>query len=259
MVQSKFTKEESDWLKLNGPKHTGYDITILFNKTFNKDYEQSVIVRKCKGLKAHVLRTGYINWTPEEDKWLKKYSSSMSRKELHKLFIQQFREVNFDAFKGHCINNKFYTLNDSKFQKGHRSWQTGLKGDAYRKHFTEETYNRSIKQVVLNNRKHHVNDIYNRGGRLRILISEESGKGPDRRSISYNKYLYEKHYGITLEKDECVINLDGDIYNTSIENLYKINKQTLMLLNKYSIKGAATAAMLSILETEKLLKEMENL
>lgn len=50
-----------------------------------------------------------------------------------------------------------------------------------------------------------------------------------------SKVVYEEHYGVKLKPDECVIYLDGDNTNVSVDNLAVVSKAELAQIN-HSLK-----------------------
>ena len=53
-------------------------------------------------------------------------------------------------------------------------------------------------------------------GRLRIIGVDKNG---EKHTISYPKYLLEKHLGRYLERDEQIDHIDGDPLNNELNNL----------------------------------------
>ena len=73
------------------------------------------------------------------------------------------------------------------------------------------------------------------------------------------RYLYERAYG-ELKKDEIIIFADGNIRNFGLDNLVKITRKELVLVNKkglYLKEKDLTKAGINLLRLEKIIKDKE--
>lgn len=63
-------------------------------------------------------------------------------------------------------------------------------------------------------------------GRRFIKVSDTPGVHWRVNWVRNDKYVYEQHHKVTLEKSEMVLHLDGDLLNDEVDNLIKIDKST---------------------------------
>lgn len=170
-------------------------------------------------------------YSEQQIDFLKTNSFGRTRKELTELFNKRFGTnksiKNITAF---CNNRKFYCGNNGQFKEYHKSWQKGLSGEEYRKHYTPESFERS-KVGIRNRRKHRIGDTVIRHGQLYIITSVEDNIDLDSRVMPKRRYVYAQHHG-KIAKNHRVIVLDGDAKNVSADNLYCVPDKFIPIVNK---------------------------
>lgn len=170
-------------------------------------------------------------YTKEQEQFLIRQSKGVSRKMLTDMFNAKFgTNKSVLAIKSWCNSRGFYNGNDGRFKNGNVSWQTGLSADEYKKHFTEESFKRSIEKIKPK-RLHHVGDTILRHGELWVVINEDDNVCTDKRLVSKRRYVYEQAYGKIPPKHR-IIHLDGNKLNCSIDNLYCIPSKFIPIINK---------------------------
>ena len=194
--------------------------------------------------------------------WLKENSSKMSRSELTRNFNQTFNQnKSVNAIKTYCNLRKWYSPSNGRFKKGNISWQTGVKGDEFRSHYTEESlYRLSHPELT---RKLKIGDEYlRRKNDPYIVVSVEPNKNITDRSVPKRRYVWELHNG-KIPKDHYVINLDGNHMNNDLNNLacIPIKFRFILAKNKWFVKGERnpelTKAAIKWCELYYALKELE--
>lgn len=156
---------------------------------------------------------------------------SISRQELTERFNTRFgTNKSVKAITSWCNSRGLNNDSDGKFKDGHVSWQTGLKGDEYKSHFTEESFNRSISGIM-NKRAHAIGDELVRDGVPMILVSVEPNVNIWDRCVPKRRYVWEQAYGPIPPKHK-IIHLDGDCMNCNLDNLYCIPFKYTGILNR---------------------------
>ena len=162
-------------------------------------------------------------WSNEEKEYLKEIVLGKSYKEIASLMKDKF---NYD-FKTSQIQSaiKRYGLTTGRtgyFEKKSIPWNKGIKGYmvANKTSFKKGIIPQNIKPIGSER-------IDNREGYTKVKIGESKWE-------LKHKVIYEKHYG-KVEYGYTVIFLDGDNTNFDIDNLYKVSRHQLLLLNQHKL------------------------
>lgn len=175
----------------------------------------------------------YNVYSVEQKHFLKDNAPCMSRAELTSAFNKQFgTKKSILAIKSYCIARGWKSNNDGRFKKGNISWQTGIRGDQFKSHFTKESYKRMRRKVSDANKTRKIGDEVIIDGQPWIVVSLDYSKPFHERRMPKRRYIWEKTHGV-IPKDCCIINLDRDYLNCNIDNLYclPIRYRTLLAKN----------------------------
>lgn len=172
----------------------------------------------------------YNTYTEEQTEFLTTHASGISRRELTDLFNARFgTNKTVLAIKTWCNNRGLSSGNDGRFTEGHTSWQTGMSGEEYMSHFTEDSFKKSIAGLMI--RKHDIGDTILKSGELWVVVSVEDNVPLTDRIVIKRRYVYEQAYG-KIPKGYRVIHLDGNRLNCELDNLYCIPSKYIPLINK---------------------------
>ena len=164
------------------------------------------------------------NLPPEQEKFILDNYSGISRKELTDKFNAEFgTDFSEMSMKSWCNRRKLFCGNDGKFKDGNVSWQTGLSGEDYWKHFSEETKQKALS-CIKPDFKYNDGDVIIRHG-LPCFYKRE-GNNHDERIEYCSIAVWESVHG-KVKEDHIIIHLDGDIMNYNIENLMEIPRSYL--------------------------------
>lgn len=173
----------------------------------------------------------YNTYSTQQIAFLKTNTSGKTRAELTELFNETFNTAkSIRSIKSFCNNRKFYCGSSGQFKNKHVSWQTGLSGNEYRKHYTKESFEKS-KVGIRNRRRHKVGDTTMRHGQPYVIVSIENNTIFDNRIVPKRRFVYEQHFG-KIAKNHRVVVLDGNKENVIIDNLCCIPDKFVPTLNK---------------------------
>lgn len=162
----------------------------------------------------------YNTYSQEQICFLKENAPLMNRSELTKKFNDVFRaNRSVSGIKAFCNRMGFYSPSDGKFKKGHVSWQTGLRGDEFKSHYSEETFQRSVERMCQANKTRNVGDEIIIDGEPWIVTSLEYGVPFHKRRQPRRRVVWEKLHG-EIPSDHCIVCLDGNPMNCEPANLY---------------------------------------
>ena len=162
----------------------------------------------------------YNTYPVEQVEFLKVNAPLMSKKELTERFNEQFgTSKSVRAIKSYCDARGYYSPFNGKFQKGHVSWQTGLRGDDYKSHFTEESFARNQQKYTEAKKTKKIGDEIVIDGVPFIVTSLEYGIPFHERRQPKRRVVWERLHG-EIPKDHCIICLDGNPMNCDPSNLY---------------------------------------
>lgn len=253
-----FTSEEKQWLKENVNKYDMKTLTDLFNDKFNSN-------RKINSIQLMTNRYGlretktfdYIPYNEEEIKWIKEHYDEEDNTTLYEKFNKKFnRNLTYVAFSTRCkkigikkekfipynkINeiNVYIYNNINNYISNNKIDYNKIKKDVKEK-FNHEIVGRQIYSYLnkrmdmsgfLRQNNQPIGYEFLKDGIWYIKISNEKYKGLMANSMLKNRYLYEKYHNYKLKDDELIIHLDNDKNNFDKENLIKLNRNELGIMN----------------------------
>ena len=169
----------------------------------------------------------YNQYTQEQEDYLRENAPNMSRVQLTAGFNARFgTKKSVSTIKSWCNRRGLHNGNDGKFKDGHRSWQTGLQGEEYRKHYTNESWKKSKRGLVFAEQKYQEGDLIIRHGLPAFYKGGAAGVPIDDRIEYASTVVWEQANG-KLPDNMKLIHLDGDIMNYQLENLRAIPKSWL--------------------------------
>lgn len=158
-------------------------------------------------------------WTDEEKLWIKNNIEGVPIKKLCEKFNEHFNlNISHSTFKSFIYRYGFKNSRDEHFKKGHLPWNLGTKGimRPNKGSFRTKGSHRPERPIGYET-------IYSNGY---TKIKTEDGW-----RLKHH-VLWEQHSGEPVKPDEMVIFLDKNPKNCTIENLQKITKGNLALINQ---------------------------
>lgn len=174
----------------------------------------------------------YNTYTAEQQKFLRENSLGMSRQQLADSFNTRFGTTkSARAIKGYCNARGWKSGFDGRFQDGNRSWQTGLTGEEFKSHYSNDSFRKMVSPMSESNKKWRIGDeIMNHG--IPMIVTSDDYTLDFRQRLTYKRrYVWEQAHG-TIPPGHRIIHLDGDRMNCDIENLYCIPDKFVPILNK---------------------------
>lgn len=169
----------------------------------------------------------YNQYTQEQEDYLRENAPNMSRVQLTVGFNARFgTKKSVNTIKSWCNRRGIHNGNDGRFKDGHRSWQTGLQGEEYRKHYTDESWEKSKSGLVFAEQKYQEGDLIIRHGLPAFYKGGAAGVAIDYRIKYASTAVWERSNG-KLPDNMKLIHLDGDVMNYQLENLRAIPKSWL--------------------------------
>lgn len=197
-------------------------------------------------------------YTEEQERFLADNARMMSRKALTEFFNLRFNTCKSEqAIKVWCNRRGYNSASTGRFEKGCETWQKGLKGEEFKKHFTEESLNRSLSKMHDACKTKKIGDEIIIDGEPWIVTSLEYGIKYSLRRKPKRRVVWERLYG-EIPKDHCIICLDGDPMNCEPDNLYclPIKYRAILSRNKWYFKDAQlTLAAIKWCELHFAIKE----
>ncbi len=156
----------------------------------------------------------------------------MTRKELTESFNARFgTKKSVLSIKSYCNLRGWNADSDGRFQKGNRSWQTGLSKEEFRSHYTADTFRTLVSSMADANRKWRVGDEIMRHGIPMIVTSDDYALKFWQRLTPKRRYVWEQAHG-SIPPGHRIIHLDGNPMNCELDNLCCIPDRFVPLLNK---------------------------
>lgn len=169
----------------------------------------------------------YNQYTPEQEEYLHENAPTMSRAQLTAGFNARFGTTkSVSTIKSWCNRRGIHSGNDGRFTDGHRSWQTGLRGEEYRKHYTAESWEKAKSGLVPIEQKYQEGDLIIRHGLPAFYKGGDAGVEIDDRIEYASTAIWERANG-KLPDNMKLIHLDGDVTNYNLDNLRAIPKSWL--------------------------------
>ena len=174
----------------------------------------------------------YNRYTDEQQAFLRENCDKIPRKELTDRFNEKFgTKKTANGIKSYCNRRGWNSGSNGRFQNGHCSWQTGLSGDSFKSHYTDETYNRAISGMLESCKKWKLGDEVMRHGYPMIVTSVDYSLPFCQRLTFKRRYVWEQVHG-AIPEGHRIIHLDGNPMNCDLDNLYCIPDKFVPILNK---------------------------
>lgn len=165
--------------------------------------------------------------TVEQEAYLREHAPIESRAQLAKGFNLTFGTAYAKTtITAWCNQRGLHNGNDGRFKPNHRSWQTGLQGEEYRKHYTDESWKKSKSGLVFAEQKYQEGDLIIRHGLPAFYKGGDAGVKIDDRIEYASTVIWERANG-KLPDNMKLIHLDGDVMNYKLDNLHAIPKSWL--------------------------------
>ena len=168
-------------------------------------------------------------FTEEQKKFMEEHASVLPWPEVTRQLNEKFgTDFANNTIRCWMRRNGFKSINgDARFKKGHKSWQTGLKGEEFFSHFSEEGYKSFMKNVTRDRKYFAGDEVVFRG--LPFIVTKDKCKGyVYHRLKKKNRYVWEQHYG-PIKDNDMIYHLDGDVMNCNIDNLICIPMRYLAM------------------------------
>lgn len=174
----------------------------------------------------------YNTYTAEQQNFLQDNCKQMSRRELADSFNARFgTNKTAGAIKSYCNNRCWNSGDDGRFKVGCRSWQTGVTGDDFKSHYTDESFERMMSGAKEAQKKLRVGDEIIRHGVPMIVTSTDYTIPYLNRLTFKRRYIWEQAHG-KIPPGHRIIHLDGDLMNCDLDNLYCVPATFIPMLNK---------------------------
>lgn len=162
----------------------------------------------------------YNTYSEEQIEFLKVNAPRMSRQQLTECFNAVFHcDKSVIAIASYCNKREFNSSNDGRFKKGSIPWQKGLRGNEFKKHYTDESFKRMRAACTESNKTARIGDEIVINGVPWIIVSLDYSKPYWERREPKRRVVWEEANG-KVPKGYCIINLDRNLMNCDIDNLY---------------------------------------
>jgi len=226
----KYTDEEIDFVRKIAPGRYNNEIAELFNKKFGTNVTES----KIKSLKSnHKIRSNVLLkrrtkpkrlLTEEQDKFLRENAKGRTTYEITDLINKEFGlDLKRSQIKTYMDNHEIKTGVNAQFRKGH---EPSNKGKKYPGQINRTSFKRGQKA---HNYKPVGTERIDRDGYLIIKVRDD-GPWHKRWRLKHN-VVWEEANG-PIPEGYCLLFLDGDKTNITIENLELISRKQLARLNQ---------------------------
>jgi hypothetical protein len=135
------------------------------------------------------------------------------------------------GIKAFCNARGYNSSSNGRFEKGHISWQTGLRGGEFKSHYTEESFQRMLERAVQGNRTKKIGDEIIIDGVPWVVTSLAPGVPFHNRRQPKRRVVWEQIHG-EIPSDHCVVCLDGNQMNCDPSNLYCMSTKFRPILGK---------------------------
>ena len=160
-------------------------------------------------------------WSEEEKLYLKEIVLDRSYKEIASLMKDKFN-YNFEVMQIQAAIKRYglSTGRSGHFVKGGDPWNKGTKGLSKPNKTSFKKGNIPMCLLPVGTER-----VYKGEGYVKVKVAE-----PNKWELKH-KLIYEKYYG-KVEEGDAIIFLDGNKANFNIDNLYKVSRHQLLLMNK---------------------------
>lgn len=187
-------------------------------------------------------------WTKEEKEYLAQITYGKYYNEIINLMSKKFNyEYTYNQIKSAVKRYKLKTGFDGKFKKGHIPANKGTKG------LTGSNKSSFKKGNIPSNTRKIGDERVTRDGYIEVKIALR-GKWALKQRLLYEKYNDEK-----LTSNEVVIFADGNKQNFSKENLLKVTRQQLLILNREGLIKDDIALTKTGLTLSKLILKLQDI
>lgn len=160
--------------------------------------------------------------TEEQEAYLRNHAPVESRMQLTNGFNATFGTAYArTTITNWCNQRNLHNGNDGKFKEGHYSWQTGLRGEEYRQHYTEDSWNKAKSGLVFAEQKYQEGDVFTRHGLPVFYKGGNAGVPIDDRVEYASTVVWERANG-KLPEGMKLVHIDGDVQNYQLDNLKAI-------------------------------------
>ena len=160
-------------------------------------------------------------WTKEEIEYLKEITPGHHHKEILDLMNEKFEyQFGLKQVAGAIKRYNLKTGFTGHFKKGSEPWNKGTKGLSKPNKTSFKKGNIPMCLLPVGTER-----VYKGEGYVKVKVAE-----PNKWELKH-KLIYEKYYG-KVEEGDAIIFLDGNKTNFNIDNLYKVSRHQLLLMNK---------------------------
>ena len=177
--------------------------------------------------------------TEEQRYFILKHYKGISNKELTNMFNKHFNtEITVQQIKTHKHNRKLDSGLTSHFEKGHNTFNKGLKWEDYMSKEAQANSKKTTfkKGIIPLNTKEVGSEYVDADGYLYIKVKSTGNKRFSKGGMWQQKHrlIWEEHYG-EIPEGYAIIFLDRDKRNFDINNLRMVNRNELVLINKLGL------------------------
>lgn len=245
---------------------TSKDMCIAFNKTFGLNISYPKFISICKHRSIYRTRDKIKHrhiYTYEENKWLAENFNNLKRQQLAKMFNEIFSaNINSDTLDYYCKKtlclkkdepydcSKLNITEASAYRKALFSENVSPQGEhviktecgwySKARYLYEQTHGKIPENTIVKHangdkndfspenlitqKRHELYEEYISPCRNLHMIVTENGR------CRKARYLYEKIHNVKLQKNDYIIQADGDKNNFEADNLIRISKRQMGLI-----------------------------
>ncbi|ABR48751.1 hypothetical protein Amet_2599 [Alkaliphilus metalliredigens QYMF] len=228
-------KEVKEFIKNNVSGTTTKELVELVNAKFGTDFTES----KMKSYKSnHKLKSGTplglpagrpTKLYPEEiRKFINENHAGVGPKDMAELLNKTFgKSYTHKQIKSHYGNNSINSGLDGKFERGHKTWNKGLKGVVTGGAETQfKKGNKPYNRVPIGTERIDSKDGY-------IYVKIQDGHLNKNWKLKH-VLIWEEHNG-PVPDNHAVIFGDGDKRNFDTSNLVLVSRKQLLVMNRNNL------------------------
>lgn len=227
------TDEQKKYILDNWNSMTSEALRHAFNEKFGTTYKVTAFHYHTS--KMGLRKMPMHHYSKEEDEFLKKYSSIMSRKELTAAFNDKFgTTIDIQALTVRSLRIGAVASNDGRFKTGELPWDRleGGRDEWYAKYKVAPHHSFPKGHIPASYRPVGSQRIDSQNGR--VIVKTEDGSWKSQQMIAW-----EDKYG-KIPKGLHLLSVTGDVNDTDVNNLRLIDNatQTLLIANRWHDKGS---------------------
>ena len=168
------------------------------------------------------------NYTAEQSKWLVRNAPLMTREELTEAFNREFSENRtVEAIRSLAKKRRWP-------YKRAAHWAQGLRGESFKRHFTEDSMRRRTSAFVAMSEESRcrLGDVIVRHGVPYVVVSDDRNTHLENRIRRQDLLVWEQAHG-SLAKGKILIHLDGDEFNNDLSNLHPLSISKMVLFGRW--------------------------